>query len=543
MPEMVRKTINQAFDETVTKWPNKEAFIFNDRKYTYLEIKEKVDALANGLVRIGVRKGDKVSIWMSNRPEWMISKFAISKIGAIMVPINTRYKKSELEYILKQSDSTTLIMMDHFLTINYLKILKDICENIDTSLPGKLQLNRLQMLRNIVVLAREVPKGCYKFSELLKCGAKLSYNKDIKEIQKLIAPDDIVNIQYTSGTTGFPKGAMLSHDMVAHMLSVGNRMKFTSNDCLMIPNPFFHVFGSICGILLTVAHGGTIATIEYFDPEMCLKTIEFAKATAIHGVPTMFHMQIEHSNFPKYDVSSLRTGVIGGTSCPVALMKKIINKMHLPELTSVYGITETSSCTTQSFIGDSEEIVAKTVGKPLPQLEYKIIDPSIGEEVPAGCQGEFCVRGPMVMKGYYKMPEETREALDEDGWFHTGDILTQKEDGNFVVKGRIKEMFIVGGENTYPVEIENFLSKYKKVKQVCVVGVPDERLGEIGMAFIDLQEGGECSEEEIIEYCRGKIANYKIPKYVEFVNEFPMTASGKIKKYELKNIGIRARML
>jgi fatty-acyl-CoA synthase len=441
---------------------------------------ERVNSLAKGLFEIGIKKGDKVSLWMSNRPEWMIAKFAIAKIGAILVPINTRYKTYELEYILMQSDSTTLILIDKFLNINYMQMIKEICPELETCPPGKLQSPKLPLLKNVVILGKEGPKGCFDFYQLMENGAKANLNGEVKRIQQSNDPEDVVNIQYTSGTTGFPKGAMLSHNMYEHMVSVGKGMHFSDKDCLMIPNPFFHVFGSICGILLCVAHGGTIATIEYFDPEACLKMIERAKATAIHGVPTMFLMQLEHANFKKYDVSSLRTGVIGGSSCPVELMKRILKDMHLPELTVVYGITETSSCTTQSRIGDSPEIIATTVGKPLPFLEGKIVDTKSGNPLPPGQPGEFCARGPMIMKGYYKMPEETIKAIDEEGWFHTGDILVLREDGNYKVTGRVKEMYIVGGENTYPVEIENFLSTHPDIKQVYVVGVPDNRLGEVG---------------------------------------------------------------
>ena len=543
MAEWIKKTIGDVFDEVAEKYPRKTAFIFEDKRFTYQDMQERVIAFAKGLLEIGVQKQDKVSLWMSNRPEWMIAKFAISKIGAILVPINTRYKTHELEYILKQSHSGTLIMMDQFLNISYLDMIKEACPELENSVSGKLKSSKLPKLKNLVLLGKETPRGSFEFYQVMENGAKSNLDEDLRRIQSSIDPEDIVNIQYTSGTTGFPKGAMLSHNMYGHMLSVGNGMKFTSKDCLMIPNPFFHVFGSICGILLAVAQGGTIATIEYFEPEACLKMIDRAKATAIHGVPTMFLMQMEHPDFKKYDVSSLRTGVIGGTSCPVELLKRIIKEMHLPELTVVYGITETSSCTTQSAIGDSPEIVATTVGKPLPFLEAKLVDPQSGEEVAQGQQGEFCARGPMVMKGYYKMPEETKKAIDTEGWFHTGDLLVKLKDDNYKVTGRVKEMYLVGGENTYPVEIENFLSSHPKIKQIYVVGVPDQRLGEVGMAFIELKKGESSTEEEIIQYCKGKIANYKIPRYVEFVNEFPMTASGKTQKFKLQEIGTQARHL
>lgn len=543
MAEWIKKNIADVFDEVAKKYPQKEAIICEDRKLTYQEMSKKVNGFAKGLLKIGVQKGDKISLWMSNRPEWIIAKFGSAKIGAILVPINTRFKKHELEYILKQSDSSTLIMMDRFLNINYLDMIKELCPELETCAPGKLKSSKLPKLKNLVLLGKETPEGAFEFYQIMENGAKSKLDQEVRRIQRSIDPEDVVNIQYTSGTTGFPKGAMLSHNIYGHMLSVGNGMKFTYRDCLMIPNPFFHVFGSICGILLAVAQGGTIATIEYFDPEVSLKMIDRAKATAIHGVPTMFLMQIEHPDFKKYDVSSLRTGVIGGSSCPVELLKKIIKEMHLLELTVVYGITETSSCTTQSSIGDEPEIVATTVGKPLPFLEAKLVDPKSGEEVVQGQQGEFCARGPMVMKGYYKMPEETKKAIDNEGWFHTGDLLVKLEDGNYKVTGRVKEMYLVGGENTYPAEIENFLSTNPKIKQVYVVGVPDRRLGEVGMAFVELKEGESCTEEDIIEYCKGRIANYKVPRYVQFVREFPMTATGKIQKFKLREIGIHDRNL
>lgn len=543
MEEWVRRPIGDVFDEMAERYPRKDCLIFEDQRISYSDMGEKVHAFAKGLLNIGVKKGDKVSLWMSNRPEWIIAKFAIAKIGAILVPINTRYKTHELEYILKQSDSTTLLMMDRFLNINYLDMISQTCPGLESALPGKIKSERLPLLKNIVLLGKEAPRGAFEFYRVVKDGAKSNLGDQLKRNQSSIDPEDVVNIQYTSGTTGFPKGAMLSHNMYAHMISVGKGMRFGDTDCLMIPNPFFHVFGSIAGILLAIAHGGTIATIEYFDPENCLKMIENAGATAIHGVPTMFLTQMEHPNFKKYDLSTLRTGVIGGSSCPVELMKRILKEMHLPELTVVYGITETSSCTTQSAIGDPAEIVATTVGKPLPFLEEKIVDPDTNKAVPPGVQGEFCARGPMVMKGYYKMPEETRKAIDGEGWFHTGDLLIKQEDGNYRVTGRVKEMYLVGGENTYPVEIENFLSTHHKIKQVYVVGVPDRRLGEVGMAFIELKEGVTCSEDEIIEFCRNRIANYKVPRHIEFVKDFPMTASGKIQKFKLQERGKRSRNL
>ncbi len=538
MAEWVKKTIGEAFDEVVEKYPRKEAFIFEDQRITYREMGEKINSFAKGLLNLGVKKGDKISLLMTSRPEWMIAKFASAKIGAILVPVNTRYKAYELEYILKQSDSTVLIMMDRFLNINYLQMVKELCPELETSSTRRFRSERLPMLKHVVILGKDRLPGAWSFAEVLENGAKLSLDAEVKKNQQSIDPEDIVNIQYTSGTTGFPKGAMLSHNMYGHMLSVGRGMHFNSKDCLMIPNPFFHVFGSICGILLCVLHGGTIATIEYFDPEACLKMIERAKATAIHGVPAMFLMQMEHPNFKKYDVSSLRTGVIGGSPCPVELTKRIIREMHLPELTVVYGITETSSCTTQSRIGEPPEIVATTVGKPLPFLEGKIVDPHSGKEIGQGQQGEFCARGPMIMKGYYKMPEETKKAIDEEGWFHTGDLLVKLEDGNYKVTGRVKEMYIVGGENVYPAEVENFLSTHPKIKQAYVTGVPDPRLGEVGMCFVELKNGEVAADEEIIQYCKGAIANYKIPRYVKFMREFPLTASGKIQKFKLREMGI-----
>jgi len=536
--EWVKKTIGAVFDEVVEKYPRKEAFIFEDQRITYREMGEKINSFAKGLLNLGVKKGDKISLLMTSRPEWMIAKFASAKIGAILVPVNTRYKAYELEYILKQSDSTVLIMMDRFLNINYLQMVRELCPELETSSTRRFRSERLPILKHVVILGKDRLPGAWSFAEVLENGAKLSLDAEVKKIQQSIDPEDIVNIQYTSGTTGFPKGAMLSHNMYGHMLSVGRGMHFNSKDCLMIPNPFFHVFGSICGILLCVVHGGTIATIEYFDPEACLKMIERAQATAIHGVPTMFLMQMEHPHFNRYDVSSLRTGVIGGSPCPVELMKRIIREMHLSELTVVYGITETSSCTTQSRIGDPPEVVATTVGKPLPFLEGKIVDPHSGKEIGQGQQGEFCARGPMIMKGYYKMPEETKKAIDEEGWFHTGDLLVKLEDGNYKVTGRVKEMYIVGGENVYPAEVENFLSTHPKIKQAYVTGVPDQRLGEVGMCFVELKNGEMAAGEEIIQYCKGAIANYKIPRYVKFMEEFPMTASGKIQKFKLREIGV-----
>ncbi len=541
MSKQITLTFGELLDDMARRFPDNDALVYPDRglRYSYRELNEICRQVAKGLMTMGIKKGDNVSIWAYNVPEWVILQFATAKIGAILVTVNTSYKSAELEYILNQSDSTTLFMVKSFKDTDYVQTLNQVVPELSSSEPGRLSTPKLPYLKNIVFIGEETPAGMTNFAAIAEQGKHVS-DAELTAVETSLDCHEVINMQYTSGTTGFPKGVMLTHFNVANNgFFIGECMKFTEKDRLCIPVPFFHCFGSVLAVMASVTHGTAMVPVEIFDPLKVLQTIEKEKCTAVHGVPTMFIAELEHPEFSKFNLTSLRTGIMAGSVCPIEVMKRAVKDMNLTEITSVYGQTESSPGITQTRTEDSVELRVATVGRALPGAEVKIIDIETGATLPPGKQGELCARGYMVMKGYYKMPEETAKVIDSDNWLHTGDLAIMDENGYCKITGRIKQMIIRGGENIYPREIEEFLYTHPKVSDVQVYGVPDRKYGEQVMAAIVLKKGVEMTEEEVRAFCKDRIANYKIPRYVKFVDGYPMTASGKIQKFKLREIAIK----
>jgi fatty-acyl-CoA synthase len=541
MSQTITLPIGEMLDDITRRFPDNDALVYPDRnvRYSYSQFNEVCRQVAKGLLRMGIKKGDNVAIWAYNVPEWAILQFATPKIGAVLVTVNTAYKSSELEYVLNQSDSTTLFMVKSFKDTDYVKTLSDVVPSIHDSEPGELNHEKLPFLKTVVFIGEETPAGMLNFQQIIELGKDVSDEK-LAAIEATLNCHDTINMQYTSGTTGFPKGVMLTHhNLVNNGFQIGECMKFTDKDRLCIPVPFFHCFGCVLGTMVCVTHGSAMVPVEVFDPLKVLQTIEAEKCTAVHGVPTMFIAELEHPEFSKFDLSSLRTGIMAGSVCPIEVMKRVVKDMHQTEITSVYGQTESSPGITQSRTDDAIELRVSTVGRALPGAEVKIIDIETGATLPPGKQGELCARGYMVMKGYYKMEEETAKVIDADNWLHTGDLAIMDENGYCKITGRIKQMIIRGGENIYPKEIEEFLYTHPKISDIQVYGVPDRKYGEQVMAAVILKKGMEMTEDEVRDFCRGKIANYKVPKYVKFVDGYPMTASGKIQKFKLREMAIK----
>ena len=545
MSKNLEITIGGLLDQMAERFPDNDALVYVDRglRYSYNEFNQVCRRVAKGLLKLGVKKGDHVSIWATNVPEWVILSFATAKIGAVLVTVNTSYRTSELEYILKQSDSGYLFLVKGFKDIDYMETLYEVVPELRSSAPGTLQSDLLPFLKQVVYIGEETPAGTINFNDLYEMADAVP-DEELGEIERGLDIHDVINMQYTSGTTGFPKGVMLTHyNLTNNGFYIGECMKFTEKDRLCIPVPFFHCFGSVLGVMASVTHGSTMVPIVTFNPLQVLQAIEKERCTAVHGVPTMFIAELEHPDFDTFDLTSLRTGIMAGSVCPIEVMKRAVNDMHMTEITSVYGQTEASPGITQTRTEDSIELRVSTVGRALPGAEVKIIDIETGATLPPGKQGELCGRGYMVMKGYYKMPEETAKVIDAYGWLHTGDLAVMDENGYCKITGRIKNMIIRGGENIYPKEIEEFLYTHPKVSDVQVYGVPDRKFGEQVMAAIVLKKGMEMTEDDVKQFCKGKIANYKIPKYVKFVDSYPMTASGKIQKFKLREMAIRELQL
>ncbi len=540
MAEFIELTIGGLLDNIAGRYPDRDALVYNDRdiRYSWREFNEISRRLAKGLIKLGVKKGDNVAIWAYNVPEWVILSFASAKIGAVLVTVNTAYKSAELDYLLNQSDSGTLFMVKSWKDTDYVATLNEVVPELASAAPGHLTSAKLPFLKNVVFIGSETPAGMLNFREITAMGEEVT-DGELAAVESTLDRHDVINMQYTSGTTGFPKGVMLTHhNLINNGFQIGECMKFTEQDRLCIPVPFFHCFGSVLAIMASVSHGAAMIPVELFDPLKVLQTIQQEKCTAVHGVPTMFIAELEHPEFHKFDLSTLRTGIMAGSVCPIEVMKRVVKDMHLTEITSVFGQTESSPGITQSQTDDPLELRVATVGRALPGAEVKIVDIESGATLPPGKQGELCARGYMVMKGYYKMPEETAKVIDSDGWLHTGDLAVMDENGYCKITGRIKQMIIRGGENIYPKEIEEYLYTHPKISDVQIYGVPDRKYGEQVMAAVILKKGVEMTEEEVREFCKGKIANYKIPKYVKFVEGYPMTASGKIQKFKLRDMAI-----
>ncbi|MCD6236475.1 MAG: AMP-binding protein [Thermoplasmata archaeon] len=534
---MIEKTIGDILDETASKYPNNDALVYVDRglRYSYRDFKKAVDDLAKGLIKLGIKKGDHISIWAYNVPEWVILQFASAKVGAVLVTVNTYYKTHELEYLLKQSDSTTIFLVGGFKDVNYVDTLYKVVPELKESSPGSLKSEKLPFLKNVVFIGKEHHPGMFSFDEIVDMGKEIT-DEELQKRQNSLHFNDVINMQYTSGTTGFPKGVMLTHyNIVNNAYWVGNYMGFTNKDRLCIPVPFFHCFGCVLSTLNCVVYGATMVPIEIFDPLKVLQAVEKEKCTALHGVPTMFIAELQHPDFDKFDLSSLRTGIMAGAPCPEEIMRQVMEKMHAKEITIAYGLTEASPVLTMTKRDDPIEKRVETVGKALPHIDVKIVDPETGKDLPPETPGELIARGYGIMKGYYKMPDETSKAI-RNGWLHTKDLAMMDKDGYFRILGRIDDMIIRGGENVYPREIEEFLYTNPKIKDVAIVGVPSAKYGEEVFAFIQLRNGETSTEEEIKEFCKDKISRFKIPKYIEFVDNFPMTASGKIQKFKLREI-------
>lgn len=526
------------------KWafeiPDHDFLVYADRglRFTYREFNDRVDKLAKGLLYIGVGKGDHIGIWATNVPDWLTYCFAAAKIGAVSVTVNTSYKTHELEFLMQNSDLQTICLIDSWRDSDYIGMLNELVPELKTSERGFLKSEKFPFLKNVVYIGPEKHRGMYSTNELILLGEHID-DTELEDVKLHVAPHDVVNMQYTSGTTGFPKGVMLTHvNILNNGFAIGECQKFTMHDKLCLPSPLFHCFGIVLGMMAVLTHGSTVVMIENFDPLVVLASVQKEKCTALYGVPTMFIAEMNHPMFNLFDLSSLRTGIMAGALCPIETMRAVIDKMYMKEITIVYGLTESSPGMTQSHADDPIEMKVTTVGRAFPMIEVKVADPETGEELPIEQQGEMCCRGYNIMKGYYKNPEATAAIIDKDGFLHSGDLGIKDANGNFRITGRIKDMIIRGGENIYPREIEEFLYQMPEVKDVQVAGVASPKYGEQVGAFIILQEGKSISEEDVRDFCRGKISRFKIPKYVFFLKEFPMTASGKIQKYKLREMSI-----
>ncbi|HNW51424.1 MAG TPA: AMP-binding protein [Prolixibacteraceae bacterium] len=538
--ELIEKTLGWYIEKWAYETPDQDFLVYADRglRFSYCEFNARVDKLAKGLLYIGIGKGDHVGIWATNVPDWLTYTFAAAKIGAIVVTVNTSYKVHELEYLMQNSDLQTLCLIDGWRDSDYIGMLNELVPELKTSERGFLKSEKFPCLKNIIYIGPEKHRGMYNTNELLLLGEHID-DMELEDAKLKVDSYDVVNMQYTSGTTGFPKGVMLTHvNILNNGFSIGDRQKFTAADRLCLPPPLFHCFGIVLGMMAVLTHGSTVVMIESFDPLVVLASIQKEKCTALYGVPTMFIAELNHPMFSMFDLSSLRTGIMAGSLCPIETMRAVIDKMFMKDITIVYGLTESSPGMTQSFADDPIEMKVATVGREFPMVEVKVADPDTGEELPVGQQGEMCCRGYNIMKGYYKNPEATAAIIDRDGWLHSGDLGVKDEDGNFRITGRIKDMIIRGGENIYPREIEEFLYLMPEIKDVQVAGVASEKYGEEVGAFIVLHDGKSLTEEDVKDYCRGKISRFKIPKYIFFMKEFPMTASGKIQKYKLRDMGL-----
>ncbi len=536
MAELVYQTIGELLEERAAQYPEREALVYSDRnlRMTYNQFNKHSDLVAKALMAIGLEKGDNFSVWTTNVPEWPGLQFGSGKMGAPLVTVNTNYRASELEYLLKQSDTKALILIDRYRDHSFIDTLNEICPELKECEPGNLQSARLPLLKTIVVISDDKYPGTFSYEEFLANGTEIS-DEQLEQRKQSLTYDDVINIQYTSGTTGFPKGVMLRHsNLINNGINIAECMRLTHEDRLCIPVPFFHCFGCVIGTLAIVSAGGTMVPVQEFNPAEVLRTVEKEKCTALHGVPTMFINELNLPNIKEFDLSTLRTGVMAGSNCPIEVMKGVINVMGMEDVTICYGQTESSPVLTQTRVDDPLDLKVETVGRALPNVEVKIMKPGTNEEVPRGAQGEICARGYVVMKGYYNNPDATAEAIDEDNWLHTGDLGTMDENGYVRVTGRLKDMIIRGGENVYPREIEEFLYQHPKVLDVQVAGVPDEKYGEEAAAWIILKEGQIATEEEIRGFCQGKISRHKIPRYIFFIDSYPMTASGKIQKFKLR---------
>jgi len=539
-PPLSTQTIGEFLDAAVERFPDRRAVVFSEQgvRRTWREFRADVDRLAAGLLALGLEKGDRIGIWSPNRYEWLLTQFATARVGLILVNINPAYRIAELEYALNKVGCKAIVAAAAFKTSDYLKMLRDLAPELADSEPGRLRAAKLPQLRTVIRMGAERSPGMLNFDDI-SARATPGLAAQAAQIATTLTCHEPINIQFTSGTTGAPKGATLTHhNVVNNARYIAQSMRFTEQDTLCIPVPLYHCFGMVLSVLCCVSAGAAMVfPCEGFEPKAVLDAVQAEQCTALHGVPTMFIAELDHPDFTGYDLSRLRTGIMAGSPCPIEVMKRVISEMHLSEVTIAYGMTETSPVSFQSSTDDSVERRVSTVGRIQPHLQVKIVDAE-GNTVPVGHTGELLTKGYSVMQGYWNDDERTRDAI-RDGWMHTGDLATIDADGYCNIVGRVKDMLIRGGENIYPREIEEFLFTHPKVQQVQVFGVPDRKYGEEVCAWVVLKPGETATEDEIRGYCRERIAHYKVPRYVRFVDELPMTVTGKAQKFMMRDRMIR----
>lgn len=530
-------TIDQALGEAVERWSHNEAVVacHQNIRWSFKQLDEAASEFAAGLLALGLEPGDRIGIWSPNNIEWVVTQFATAKAGLILVNINPAYRIGELEYALNKVECKSIVIAQQFKSSNYVEMLNKLAPELATAKPGELKAERLTHLKSVICIGHDEVPGMYRYSDIQSAGGAQQHDK-LADIATRLQPDDPINIQFTSGTTGMPKGATLTHfNIVNNGYFTGRAMKLSESDRLCIPVPLYHCFGMVMGVLTCITNGSTMVfPDEAFEPASVLAAVANEKCTALHGVPTMFIAELDHPQFADYDLSTLRTGVMAGAPCPVEVMKRVFEEMNMHEVTIAYGMTETSPVSFQSSTDDTMDKRVSTVGRIHPHVEVRIVDED-GRIVGRGDKGELCTRGYSVMLGYWNDEEKTNESIDAAGWMHTGDLATMDDEGFCNIVGRVKDMIIRGGENVYPREIEEYLYRHPKVQDVAVFGVPDKKFGEQVAAWVKVRDGENASEDEIRDYCREQIAHYKVPAYIRFVEDFPMTVTGKIQKFVMRD--------
>ena len=540
-PDLLPLCIGQMLDRNAAEFPDVPALIVchSHDRFTWSELHREVERVGRALMALGVAKGDRVGMWATNYTEWVLVQFATAAVGAILVTLNPLYREHELEYALKQSECQSIIMIRGFRDCDYVETVFNLVPELKAGRSGHFHSARLPFLKHAVFIGDDCPAQMLPWRELCAMADSVS-EPQLRERQRTLCPDDAINIQYTSGTTGYPKGATLTHyNVLNNGLFIGDGMKLTERDRVCIPVPFYHCFGMVLGNMACITHASAmVIPAAYFDPHLTLQAVADERATALYGVPTMFIAEFALPDFKRFDLSSLRTGIMAGSTCPIELMKRVVDEMHCTELTICYGLTEASPVITQTTTDDPLELRVATVGRVQPHTECKIIDPGNGALVPRNTVGELCARGYLIMKGYYNDSASTAEAIEADGWLHTGDLATMDDEGYVRITGRIKDLIIRGGENIYPREIEEYLHTCPSIADVQVIGVPDPKYGEAVMAWIKLKAGATLTAEDVVQFCKGQIANFKIPRHIRFVDSFPMTVSGKVQKFKMREVSI-----